>query len=73
MPEGTQGQKVALAALLLLTLAACEQPKPEVSILPDASCRMPVVSWSPSDSTETINEVRRLAAARARLCGKGHK
>jgi hypothetical protein len=70
MPEGSQVQKVAAALLLLLTLAACDQPKPEVSILPDASCRMPAVSWEPTDSIETINEIRRLAAARAKLCGR---
>jgi hypothetical protein len=70
MPEGSQVQKVAAAFLLLAALAACDQPKPEVSILPDASCRMPAVTWSIDDSKETVMEIRRLAAARAKLCGR---
>lgn len=70
MPEGFE--KVA-AVILLLTLAGCAQPAPQVSILPDASCRLPAVSWTPDDSPETVTEVRRLNAARARLCWKGSK
>jgi hypothetical protein len=67
MPEGFE--KVAIA-VLLLALSGCVKSAPKVAILPDASCRLPAVTWSVDDTPETIDKVRRLAAARAKLCRK---
>jgi PBP1b-binding outer membrane lipoprotein LpoB len=62
-------QKIAQALAVTLLLAGCApSPAPQVKLLPDVSCRLPVVTWSPDDSPETVTEIRRLAAARARMC-----
>jgi hypothetical protein len=71
MPEGFE--KVAIAALLLALSGCAQSQPPKVAILPDASCRLPAVTWSANDTPETIDEVRRLAAVRAKLCKKGRQ
>ena len=56
--------------LLAVLLAGCAQPAPQVKLLTDASCRLPAVTWSPDDTSQTVTEVRRQAAARRSLCKK---
>ena len=56
-----------------MILSGCaEQTRPvEVRLAQNSACQLPSVSWEPQDSPQTITEIRRLAAARAKLCGKG--
>lgn len=64
MPQGFE-KSIAI----VLVLAGCAAPAPKAALLPDASCRLPKVTWAPEDTSQTIKEVRELAAARAKLCG----
>jgi type IV pilus biogenesis protein CpaD/CtpE len=68
MPQGFK--KVAAFSILLMLAGCASTPAPQVKLLPDASCRLPVVTWSADDTPETIDEIRRLASVRAKLCGK---
>jgi type IV pilus biogenesis protein CpaD/CtpE len=69
MPQGFE--KVATIVLLAMLSGCAQSQPPKVAILPDASCRLPVVTWSVDDTPETIDAARAAYAARVKLCGKG--
>ena len=60
-------------ALVALLLAGCaEAPRPQiVCVVSDNYCRLSdPLSWSVSDTTKTIDEVRKSERKRVCLCGK---